>query len=237
MTHNVDNIQMLSLSFPDIMTKLYLAWESSEKEKQLLQEEVESYKTTIDEMTTAHTELLKNVKRLQSTNIEYEKEIIQLKKKVEDAEDEQKQFRKVSHIITMDRENSNYKQQIAILERRVAFYQNQCNNMKSLGDNSKIDQQTDTNDLESSDNNITTDKPEDNTNKNDEHIEKTHNDKQEENIDTNITVKEKKIKGVIYYLSDDGDIYSRNDDKSIGEIKGKIEHLSSGKTKVKWYKT
>jgi hypothetical protein len=63
----------------------------------------------------------------------------------------------------------------------------------------------------------------------------TNNNKEADDNDINVT--EKKIKGVIYYVSDDGDIYTKNDDDSIGELKGKIEHLSSGKTKVKWYKS
>jgi predicted RNase H-like nuclease (RuvC/YqgF family) len=246
MTNNVDNIQMLPLSFPDIMTKLYLTWESSEKEKQELQDKVSKYKINIDEITAAHTELLKNVERLQNINIQYEKEISELQKKLDDVEDDQKQFRKVSHILTMDRENSNYKQQIAILERRVAFYQNQCNNIKSSKDVTKVDEQTDTDDLLVDDSvnpstnhiNITDSINSDNVEKHNLENNITYND----DINTNnnedgINVKEKKIKGVIYYLSDNGDIYIKNDDNSIGELKGKIESLPSGKTKVKWYKS
>jgi hypothetical protein len=66
------------------------------------------------------------------------------------------------------------------------------------------------------------------------------NDDSEDNEDNDdsedLSVVEKKIKGVIYYVSDDNDIYERNEDESIGDLKGKIEVLSSGKTKVKWYK-
>ena len=256
MTQNVDNTQMLSLTFPDIMTKLYLTWESSEKEKQELHKEITKYKTHLDEITTSYTELLKSVETLQNINSENEKEITQLKKKVEDAEDEQKQFRKVSRILTMDRENSNYKQQSTILERRVAFYQNQCNSMKSLNSVVRIDQQTDTDDLYVDNN--TYDNEQSNIPtvltdtisiiKTPNHINEsdiiTYNDNCIDNKETDnntsndkkINVKEKKIKGVIYYVDDDGDIYVKNDDDSIGELKGKIEHLSSGKTKVKWYK-
>ena len=231
-------------SFPDIMTKLYLTWENSEKEKQYLQEEVNKYKTSIDELSTAHTEMLKNVETLQNTNSVYEKEINQLKKKLDDAEDDQKQFRKVSHILTMDRENSNYKQQIAILERRVAFYQNQCNNIKSSSDNIKIDQQTDTDDLSNNEQSNSSDNKESDIIKcDDDNINNKESDiitYDDDNINYKendiITYKEKKIKGVIYYLSDDCSIYIKNDDSSIGELKGKLEYLPSGKTKVKWYK-
>lgn len=248
MTQNINNTQMLPLSFPDIMTKLYLTWESSEKEKQQLQEEVSEYKNNIDEITAVREELLKNVEILQSTNNEYKKEIFELKKKLEDAEDDQKQFRKVSHIITMDRENSNYKQQIALLERRVAFYKNQCSNLKSSNDVSKKDTQTDTDDLfidnEQSNNHskhtvsyleVDSIKESDIITYNDDFINNKEIDITNYD-DTGISVKEKKIKGVVYYLRDTGDIYIKNDDNSIGELKGKLEYLPTGKTKVKWYK-
>lgn len=245
MTDIVDNTQMLSLSFPDIMTQLYLIWESSEKQKQHLQQEVEIYKKTVDEMTAAHTELLNKVEILQNQNNDYVKEISQLKKKLNDAEDDQKQFRKVSHILTMDRENSNYKQQIAILERRVSFYQNQCNNMKTSNDVVKIDKQTDIDDLFINET-CNEDQQSSNSQNNNKEIDIiTYNDdsitNKEKDIitynDESINVKEKKIKGVIYYLSDDGQLYIKNDDSSIGELKGKLEYLPSGKTKVKWYKS
>lgn len=253
MTHNIDNTQMLPLSFPDIMTKLYLTWESSEKEKKQLQEEANKYKNNIDKITAYHEELLKNVETLQSMNNEYKKEIVELKKKLEDAEDDQKQFRKVSHILTMDRENSNYKQQIAILERRVTFYKNQCSDLKSSNDVLKIDEQTDTDDLfvdnlsndneqsinpskhKVSDLEVDGYKESDIITYNDDFICNKESDIT--NCDDNeISVKEKKIKGVVYYLSDTGDIYIKNDDSSIGELKGKLEYLPTGKTKVKWYK-
>lgn len=218
----------ISLSFPDIMTKLYVIWEQSEKEKNNLQEELNKYKTNVDELKKVHVELLKNVETLQYINSEYEKEVTQLKKKLEDAEDDQKQFRKVSHILTMDRENSNYKHQIAILERRVAFYQNQCSNMKSSNDVIKLEQQTDTNDLSHTVSDINTYNDDNNNNTNKPDII-TYND-------DSIIVKEKKIKGVVYYLSDNNDIYTKNIDNSIGELKGRLESLPSGKTKVKWFK-
>jgi hypothetical protein len=44
-----------------------------------------------------------------------------------------------------------------------------------------------------------------------------------------LNVREKTIKGIVYYLSDDNNIYEKNDDESIGELVGRID----GK-KVKW---
>jgi hypothetical protein len=45
-----------------------------------------------------------------------------------------------------------------------------------------------------------------------------------------LNVREKTIKGISYYLSDDNNVYEKNDDESIGELLGRID----GK-KVKWF--
>jgi hypothetical protein len=71
-------------------------------------------------------------------------------------------------------------------------------------------------------------------------VENTHQsfedetDDDENDDEEGINVVEKKIKGVIYYLADNGDIYQRNDDESIGDLLGRLETSVSGKTKVKW---
>lgn len=71
-------------------------------------------------------------------------------------------------------------------------------------------------------------------------IEQQSEDEDEEDKDDeeeeDINVVEKKIKGVIYYLADNGDIYQKNEDESIGDLLGKLETSASGKTKVKWTK-
>lgn len=255
MSENID------MSFPDVMTKLYLIWENSEKQKELLQVEVQDYKDNINQLTVDHTELLKKFESVNEHNEKLVHEINQLRKQVQDAEDDQKQFRKVSHILTMDRENNSYKQQIAILEKRVAFYQNQCNNLKVNDAENKINKQTETEnimiDMETNTHDIINDnsaiveeeKDLDVNAENTANVEDVVNASnapnapnydtvpENSNEDEDIDVKEKKIKGVVYYVSDDGDIYIKNDDNSIGELKGKIENLPSGKTKVKWYKT
>lgn len=53
---------------------------------------------------------------------------------------------------------------------------------------------------------------------------------QEHEQEEALNVREKKIKGNIYYVSDDNNVYTKNDDDSIGNMIGKIE----GK-KVKWF--
>ncbi len=245
------------MSFPDVMTILYNIWESSQTEKQSLETEIKDHKFKIDTLTIEHTELLKQFEVIKQLNDKLNVEVDQLKRKIKDAEDDQQEFRKVSRIITMDRENNHYKQQIAILERRVAFYQKQCNNIKN-NDILKEDQQTDTDDLlinnsikdnEQSTTNVLPDATgniEINENKesdiityNDDFINNKENDVityDDKNVDEGISVKEKKIKGIVYYISEENDIYIKNDDSSIGELKGKLEYLPSGKTKVKWYK-
>lgn len=250
----MEMLQDNNMSFPDVMTRLYNIWEKTEKQQKHLQDEIKMFKTKIDEMTKEHMELSDNFQKLQLTNDKLVCEINELSKKVKDAEDDQQQFRKVSRIITMDRENNNYKQQIAILERRVAFYQNQCNNIKSSNNVIKIDEQTDTDDL-LVDNNINDNDPKQLINRNTEGDILTYNDEfihhketdiitynddfinHKETDNESITVKEKKIKGAVYYISEDKDIYIKNEDGSIGPLKGKLDYLPSGKTKVKWYKS
>lgn len=76
-----------------------------------------------------------------------------------------------------------------------------------------------------------------------ENEKQSDNDKEDKNDadeseddEEGINVVEKKIKGVIYYLADNGDIYQKNEDESIGDLLGKLETSASGKTKVKWIK-
>jgi predicted nucleic acid-binding Zn-ribbon protein len=224
----------INMSFSDVIVELHRIWDNSEKHNTLLQVEVQHNRDTIKQLTIDHTELLKSFKSVNEQNINLINEITQLKQQVQDAEDYQKQFRKVSHILTMDRENNNFKQQIAILEKRVAFYQNQCTILKGKCTETQ-DKQTETEtilvDMETNTYEGTEGAEEAKDILNDSNIPE-----EEPNEDGDIDVTEKKIKGVIYYVSNDDDIYVKNEDESIGELKGKIEHLPSGKTKVKWYK-
>jgi hypothetical protein len=52
-----------------------------------------------------------------------------------------------------------------------------------------------------------------------------------------VSYTEKKIKGIVYYLSDDDNtLYIKNNDDSVGEPVGRLESTTLGKTKVKWFK-
>lgn len=276
MSENID------MSFPDVITKLCRIWENSEKDNELLQVELQEYKDNIEQLRKGHTELLNKFETINEQNRNLVNEITHLKKQIQDSEDDQKQFRKVSHILTMDRENNNYKQQMAILEKRVAFYQNQCNKLKAnvtetldkqtLTENIMVNIETNTQDTSTdivdgtsnddiednkdtvNDSNIisieaSNDDIRDIVNdsmisvkasiddiRDNKDIVNDNNISIEASDEDDIEVKEKKIKGVVYYVSNDDDIYMKNEDDSIGELKGKIELLASGKTKVKWYK-
>ena len=110
----------------------------------------------------------------------------------------------------MEREKTHLQQQLDIMERRVAFYRNQCKRSFSVED-----QETQTMCHQQQ--------------------EVQQPSSEADNNDVEMNVVEKKIKGVVYYLSDEGDIYEKTNE-AVGKIRGKIEALPSGKTKVKWYK-
>jgi hypothetical protein len=238
-------------TFQDVLTQLSFLWEKSRSENNELNNILETTKYSLDEQCKVNDKLQQENKGICHELLVSQREVDKLKKKVQEAEDDQKQFTKVSHIINMERENTHYKQQIAILERRVAFYQNQCNELKSQTQ-SQTPQSTqatqtciDDNSPEETSDELLTNSPhqeiEAKDNEDRENIENIDNiEGNEDNEDSedseDLSVVEKKIKGVIYYVSDENDIYERNEDESIGELKGKIEVLSSGKTKVKWYK-
>jgi chromosome segregation ATPase len=274
---NKSNVWFDTLQFHDVMTGMYVLWERLEKEKKVLQDELSKANDHIKEITTNKNMLQNENNKLQTKVSEITIKTDDLIRKVNEAEDEHKQFRKVSHIITMEKENTNLKQQINILERRVTFYQNQCSknaiitedkstytdidnhvqcnvllNITSDNDDTIITSETTSMDniIESlkdaqydDKDDVITAKESDMINiHTDQHIIsdiKTIKSQEatDDNEDSDINVIEKKIKGVIYYVSDEGDIYEKNDDDSIGNLKGKIENLPNGKTKVKWYKS
>lgn len=205
-------------------------WEKAQNDKDELIQLLQTTQLSLDEQCKINDTLHHQNKDLSLQLEVSRKEADNLKKKVQEAEDDQKQFTKVSHIINMERENTHFKQQIAILERRVAFYQNQCNELKlQLQSQSQSQSQVPMNQSTQSTQTYTDAPIQDETTS----IKDESNDEQ----DDGLSVVEKKIKGVYYYVSDENDIYEKNEDESIGELKGKIEVLSSGKTKVKWYKS
>lgn len=248
-----------SLQFSDLMTGLYNLWEKSEDNKKRLEEELEKTTNNVQLLTNSNLKLQDVQNQLQKENTALQQQIAELTKQLQDIEDDQKQFRKVSHIITMERENHHFKEQIAILQRRVAFYQNQCNTMKNKVQQTEnsLTTEADINDKQNTTQNlvhITTDiersddtQHQDNTESPDNDLSKidnlvsNDNEQKEDNKNdinsSDIKVIEKKIKGVIYYINDDGEIFDKNDDDSIGDLRGKITNLPSGKTKVKWYKS
>lgn len=198
------------IPFSDAMTQIYLLWEQSEREMKLLQEALNECEQQIKEVSTQKKELEDEKEQLVYRNNELSKEVEMLITKLQEAEDYQKQFTKVSHILTMEREKTHLQQQLDIMERRVAFYRSQCKRSFSVED-----QETQT--------------------MGHQQQEFQQPSSEADNNDVEMNVIEKKIKGVVYYVSDEGDIYEKANE-AVGQIRGKIETLPSGKTKVKWYK-
>jgi uncharacterized phage infection (PIP) family protein YhgE len=145
----------------------------------------------------------------------------QLNEIIKNMEEDHKEFSKVSHIVRMERDNCRLKDHIRILERRIAFYQNTTQSIQET---------------------LTQETPIEETPVEETPIEETPThetpipetpvaEEKEENIYT-----EKKIKGVVYYVSQDNFIYTKESDNSVGVQIGTIETLTTGKTKVKWNK-
>lgn len=218
-------------TFAETMARLHMLWEQSENEMINTQTNLQEMQKSLQEVQQTNASLTCDNQILQSQIAEMTNEITKLNTTIKDSEDYQKQFTKVSHIITMERENTHLKQQIAIMERRVAFYQNQCNDLKVLS----------TKGPESNEQAVQTEEVYEQTpithELEPEQLEAKENEQDEVHEDDDgVNVVEKKIKGVIYYVSDEGDIYDKDEDETIGQLRGKIETLPSGKTKVKWYK-
>lgn len=218
------------------------------------------------ELVTQVTELSSLLENLQKYNKQLEKDLHTSKTKIELLEkqvsnfaDEQREFTKVSRIISIENENTRLREDIVLLERRIAIYQNQLKQYlqpqhSQWKQNSETAHNTDIADVASTDNGTDlkepTESPVDVTvceeqvpcviAQEENGVEHTNTDTKSEDDDTHdtdaVNVVEKKIKGVVYYLSDDGDIHKKNDDESIGEVLGKLEKTPAGKSKVVWNK-
>lgn len=146
--------------------------------------------------------------RVQVLSLTKDKEHLQ--RQVRDLEDYSTQFSRVSHVVAMEKENARLQTHIRLLERRIEIYQQRLKE-------------------------VTQQNPDPVT------FESTSSDtppivepKLEQTAPSTVEMKEKKIKGIMYYISKSFEIYAKNEDGTIGDCIGKLEQLSSGKTKVKW---
>jgi chromosome segregation ATPase len=157
---------------------------------------------TINKLTIENKEAiaLNNVLKEQVKGLEAR--LNDLTKELEMSVEEQRQLLKVSRVVAIERENARLRTELQQFEVKFQALKEHQSSTKSQFCSASIQTASTT---------------QDNT---------TNTDEQQEE---QLNVREKKIKGVFYYVSDDNNVYTKNNDDSIGDIIGTIE----GK-KVKW---
>lgn len=235
-------------TFEDITAALSIIWDNANKQITTLMSEKQALENELSLVKNENIEMVAQVQEYKTQHDLMTRNLNRLQTEVDDFEDERKRFSRVSHVIAMEKENHRLKQDIDLQERRIQIYQNQLkqylqpqhavwNNSIELPVSEEVHVLQDTivqNEHEPSQAQdvIVNDVPL----QDEAVVENAHQsfEDETEDDDEGINVVEKKIKGVIYYLADNGDIYQKNDDESIGDLLGRLETSVSGKTKVKW---
>lgn len=154
----------------------------------------------INKLTIENKEVKELNNNLKDKVISLEARLQDITKELENSLEEQRQLLKVSRVVAIEKDNARLRSELQQLETKFQTFKEQHTSINTTS------VQIITNSEQ-----ITT-------------IEQEH--EQEEALN----VREKKIKGNIYYVSDDNNVYTKNNDDSIGNMIGKIE----GK-KVKWF--
>lgn len=169
-------------------------------------------KDTIKTLTVTLTQtidvLTKENKSIKETNIllidkvnSLELLIKNLSRELENSQEEQRQLLKVSRVVAIEKDNARLRLELQQLEAKFQLFKES----KTIP---TIAQQDTPKETEVSE----------------ETTKELYHDEEA------LNVREKKIKGIVYYLSDDNNVYAKNDDESVGELLGSID----GK-KVKWF--
>lgn len=163
--------------------------------------------------------------------------IKQLNETIRGMEEDHKEFSKVSHIVRMERDNCRLKDHIRILERRIAFYQN--NAVEAPVQEPPVEeppvQEPPVQEPPVVEETPVEEPPMEETPVQEPPVITESSSVEESEQDENIHT-EKKIKGIIYYVSKQNTIHIKESDGSVGIQVGTIETLTTGKTKVKWIK-
>lgn len=182
--------------------------------------------TRIDELLTENETLKQEI----LSHEDYHRQVLsltkdneQLKRHVRELEDYSTQFSRVSHVVAMERENARLQSHIKLLERRIEIYQQRLKDATH-----GIESREEAVVLNEQPQELPPEKPEDVP-------EKSQVSQEQEAPIPSQIMREKKIKGIIYYISEGNEIHTKTEDGDVGECVGKLELLSSGKTKVKWF--
>jgi len=177
-------------------------------------------KDTIMTLTTKLTESLdmltsenKSVKETNQLLVEQvsslEVRLKDLSRELENSQEEQRQLLKVSRVVAIEKDNARLRSELQQLESKLQLLKH---SQTHIVPSPPVVIPTITHSVTQKENAIGKDT-------------ETELDHEEEALN----VREKTIKGIVYYLSDDNNVYEKNDDESIGELLGRID----GK-KVKW---
>ena len=173
-----------------------------------IQNELDDYKAQVETLTKSNTDLETDIRSLRKVIVEYD--------------EERKEFRKVSNIVKIDRENSLLKNELKILRGQIAKNKENKEQISDINQQLKIKKEElsqITEELKKRNNSIIAE----------EATKEQVHDEYEESHD----VYEKTIKGITYYVSigDDRTIYERNLDETIGNAIGKLE-IVNGRLKA-----
>lgn len=171
---------------------------------------------TINKLTKENKETMELNNELKAQVTRLEIRLQDMTKELENSLEEQRQLLKVSRVVAIEKDNARLRTELQQLEAKFQALKEQhlsskaplCATSSHNGTSTTVGSATN---LEFG---LDYERP------------NVHEEEKEEDVN----VREKKIKGVIYYVSDDNNVYTKNDDDSIGNMIGKIE----GK-KVKWF--
>ena len=245
------------------------------------QTKVNDLNRLLSNATKMHQDLETKYNELQKQTVSYTMEIDthkhsikQLNETIRGMEEDHKEFSKVSHIVRMERDNCRLNDYVRILERRIAFYQNNATVVQDTPVQETPVQDTPVQDTPVQETPVqetpvqetpVQDTPVQDTPVQDTPVQETpvqetpvqdtpvqetpvqetpvqencvateSSSLEDTEEETNILT-EKKIKGIVYYVSKQNKIHIKETDNSVGVQVGTIETLPTGKTKVKWIK-
>jgi predicted RNase H-like nuclease (RuvC/YqgF family) len=174
---------------------------------------ITSVNDTVETMTRKLVDMIDNLTNdnivLQSSNKSLQNQIDTLEKRVEDmsrdllkCEEEQREFLKVSRVVAIEKDNSRLRCEINQLQEQLKQKNSDTRTQSTEAiQSTQLLQPVGGGEID--------------------------NDSQEHEETFNVI--EKHIKGVVYYVSDNNDVYIKNSDETVGDLVGKID----GK-KVKW---
>jgi hypothetical protein len=213
-----------------------------------------------ENMRTKHdlamSQVLNEKQRIQDDLDKMTASVNALTREIDLLKDENKSFMSVSTIVTLTNENANLKKTIAVMEKSISRRNSEQTArgtyLTQLLEKDKVVQQTTPSTVDDApvaptpeplkiahvqqpEEPIASNTPTNNNNE-PEKLEENivEEDSTNEESEPAVNLYEKKIKGVMYYVDDDDNIYNVLENEEAGEIVGKYVTKSDGKKKITW---